>query len=62
MITIIITDVDGGETITAINQSADRALEAHGYDPNNVSYSVEKGIGERQDELEQRIEELESLL
>jgi len=62
MITIIIDEVDGGETITAINQSVDRALEAHGYDPNNVSYSVEKGIEERQDELEQRIGELESLL
>jgi len=63
MMTITVTTDEGEQQITAIDDyDPERAVEAHGYDPNNVSYSVEKGMKEKQDELEQRIEDLESLL
>jgi len=63
MMTITVTTDEGEQQITTIDDyDPERAVEAHGYALNNASYSVEKGVKEKQEELEQRIEELEGLL
>jgi len=58
MITIIIDEVDGGETvIKAVDQTSEQALQAHGYAPDSIEFSVEKSEIEK---LQDRIEELEN--
>ena len=39
MTVILIETDDGEERIVAINQSSERALQAHGYDPDKVDWS-----------------------
>jgi hypothetical protein len=45
---------DGTEAITTTDDDVDisSVLEAHGYDPNSVEYTVEKGLRSRLNDLE----------
>lgn len=54
---VIVTDTsaDGDERVITTNGGAERALEAWGYDPEKVDYTVEKSSDERLKDLEKAV-------